>query len=87
VYINRGSISENKKIFDYFLSQKDSIEKDFGASLIWERMDDKVTSRIKWQLDGVSVFQPTDYTKINQFLIDGMERMRKSFLGPVSRSR
>lgn len=85
IYINRGSVSENKKIFDYFFAQKEQIEKEFGAPLVWERMDDKVTSRIKWQLDDVSVFEPNDYEKMNKFLIDGMERMRKAFLGPVSK--
>jgi len=85
VYINRGSIIENKKVFDYFLNEKESIEKDFGAALIWERMEDKVTSRIKWQLDDVSVFETSNYVKMIEFLIDGLERMRKAFIGPVSK--
>lgn len=85
IMINRGSVAENKKIFDYFLQNKEQIEKDFGAPLVWERMDDgRVTSRIKWQLDGVSVFDEKDYEKMNDFLIDGLERMKKAFLGPVS---
>lgn len=79
IYINRGDINVNKKTFDYFLEKKEQIEKDFGAPLIWERKYDKVTSRIKWQLDGVSVFDEKDYQKMNQFLIDGLERMRKAF--------
>lgn len=83
IYINRGEILENKKIFDKFYSHKEQIEKDFGDSLVWERMDEKVTSRIKWQLDGVSVFDEKDYPKINEFLIDGMERMRKAFINPI----
>ena len=48
-------------------------------------MDDKVTCRIKWQLDNVSVFETGDYVKMSTFLIDGMERMRRSFVGPVSK--
>jgi hypothetical protein len=79
VYINRGSVSENKKIFDYFDKHKKQIEKEFGAPLIWERMDDKVTSRIKWQLDGVNVFEDSDHQKMNEFLIDGIKRMKKAF--------
>ena len=80
IYINRGTAAENKKIFDIFLSQKQRIEKEFGAVLTWERMDDKVTSRIKWQLDGVSVFEESDYQKMNAFLVDGTERMKRAFL-------
>ncbi|MEI8339483.1 MAG: DUF4268 domain-containing protein [bacterium] len=79
VYINRGSKDKNKKLFDYFLKNKEQIEKDFGAPLVWERMNDKVTSRIKWQLDNVSVFEDSDYQKMIEFLIDGLERMKKAF--------
>ena len=83
VYINRGSASENKRVFDYFLSRKEEIERDFGAPLRWERMDDLVTSRIRWQLDGVNVFDEKDYPKMNAFLLDGLERMKRAFTTPV----
>ncbi len=83
VFINRGDKEENKRIFDAFLSQKEEIEKQFGAPLVWERMDDNVTARIKWQLDNVNVFEESDYSKMNKFLIDGVERMKKAFTDPV----
>ena len=44
---------------------------------------EKVTSRIKWQLDGVSVFGETDWPMMNEFLIDGLERMKKAFAEPI----
>lgn len=78
IYINRG-IGQNKGVFDYFYKQKEQIEKEFGSPLIWERMDEKVTCRIKWQLDNVSVFEESDHSKMITFLIDGLERMKKSF--------
>lgn len=84
VYINRGVI-QNKQVFDYFYKQKEQIEKDFGAPLIWERMDEKVTCRIKWQLDSVSVFDENDHKKMIVFLIDGLERMKKSFADPIKK--
>jgi hypothetical protein len=83
IYINRGDKAENKRVFDYFLQHKEQIEKDFGASLVWERMDDKVTSRIKWQLNGVNVFDEKDYPKMINFLINGLERMKKAFSLPI----
>lgn len=85
IYINRGNITDNKELFDYFLKLRGQIEEDFGTKLIWERMDDKVTSRIKWQLDGVSVFEENDYEKMNKFLIDGLNRMKKSFSEPIKK--
>ena len=84
IYINRG-VAQNKEVFDYFYAQKEQIEKNFGASLNWARMDDKVTCRIKWQLDGVSIFDESDHPKMTAFLIDGLERMKKAFSGPIKK--
>lgn len=83
VFINRGDKEENKKIFDYFYSHKVEIEKEFGASLIWERMDNKVTSRIKYQLENVNAFEKEEWPKINEFLIDATVKMQKVFVTKV----
>lgn len=83
VYINRGDSDENKKIFDNFYSIKEKIEDDFGDSLIWERMEDNVTSRIKYQLDGVDVSNEDDWDRMNEFLIESAARMLKAFRDPV----
>ncbi|MDD3285179.1 MAG: DUF4268 domain-containing protein [Patescibacteria group bacterium] len=87
IYINRGDKEENKKIFDYFYAIKDEIESGFGDNLIWERMEDNVTSRIKYQLDGVDVSDEADWPKMNKFLIDVVVRMMKSFKEPVRKLR
>ncbi len=75
IYINRGSQTKNKEAFDYFFSNKEKIEKIFNSQLIWERMNDKITSRIKWQLDGVSVYEEKDWEKMINFILDGLDRM------------
>jgi len=38
--------------------------------LDWERLDENVTSRIKYQLDNVSVFNENDWPKMNKFMIE-----------------
>ncbi|MFA6528373.1 MAG: DUF4268 domain-containing protein, partial [Candidatus Gracilibacteria bacterium] len=83
IQINRGSREENKRVFDHFMKHKEQIEKDFGSPLVWERMDELITSRIKWQLDGVNVSDDADYPKMNEFLIDGMVRLKKAFTESV----
>jgi len=83
IYINRGDREENKKIFDYFYNLKDKIEQEFNGKLIWERMEDNVTSRIKYQLDGVDISNEEDWLKMNEFMIDGAERMHKAFNEPI----
>lgn len=79
VYINRGKKEENKKIFDAFAAQKTKIEQEIGSKLEWERMDDKVTSRIKLQINNLSVYNEENHTEIITFLIDSLTRMQPVF--------
>jgi hypothetical protein len=85
VYFNRGNQVDNKEAFDYFYKRKDAIENVFGDQLVWERMDEKVSSRIKYQLDGVNVFEKEDWPKMIAFLIDASVRMEKAVKGHVNK--
>lgn len=81
IYINRGDQESNKRVFDQLAQDREKIESVFGEGLSWERMDDNVTCRIKWQLDGVSVSNEDDWSKMNEFMVDGLIRMKDAF-GP-----
>jgi hypothetical protein len=83
IYFNRGSKEENKWCFDFIEERKEQIEKEFGEPLIWERMDDKVSCRIKAQLDGVSIFDNQDWGKMISYMVDVSQRMAKTFHNPV----
>lgn len=83
VYINRGNKEENKKIFDYFYSIRNKIEKEFGDKLIWNRMEDNITSAIEHRLNNVDVSNKNDWDKINDFLINNSSRMFKVFKGHI----
>ena len=74
IYINK-----DKEYFDYLYQYKNEIEAKFGDSLVWERMDDSIACRIKYQLDGVNYFEKGDWQKINNFLIDSSKRMEIAF--------
>lgn len=87
IYINRGTQKENKEVFDFLSTFKNDIEPALSGSVIWERMDDNVTSRIKMQLDNVSVFDRDDWAKMTSFLIESSEKMEKIFRGYVKRLR
>jgi len=77
IYINRGSQEENKRIFDYIYNDKEMIEKEFGDVLVWEKLEDKVTSRIKYEIPNVSYFEESDWLEMNEFLISSVDRMMK----------
>ena len=83
LYINRGDKAKNKEIFDFLYNQKDDIERKFGKTLEWERMDEKITCRIKDQLNSVSIFNKEDWDEMNLFLQDSLERLEKAFKEPV----
>lgn len=79
IYFNRGSKEENKKLFDFAYKMKETIETKFGGVLEWERMNTKVSCRIKSTLTGVSIFDKDDWPKMIQFLIDVAARMETVF--------
>ncbi len=85
IEINTGNKETNKEIFDYLFNQKEKIENLAEKELIWERMDDNKTSRIKLELSGVSYFQEKDWVKMNNFLIDASVRMEKAFREPIKK--
>lgn len=51
IYINTGDKDRSKSIFDFLYENKDAIEIKFGEPLTWQRLDDKVTSRIRIDRD------------------------------------
>jgi len=85
IEINTGNKETNKEIFDYLFSQKEKIESIAEKELIWERMDDNKTSRIKLELSGVSYFEEKDWDKMNEFLIDASVRFDKAFREPIKK--
>ncbi|MCO6493904.1 MAG: DUF4268 domain-containing protein [Phaeodactylibacter sp.] len=83
IYFNRGAKEENKWCFDFIQEKQQQIEQDFGEALAWERMDEKVSCRIKAQLDGVSLYEREDWDRMIGYMADASERMVKAFKGPV----
>ena len=85
VYINKGKKDLNKYIFDELHSKKAEIENTFGGALEWERLDEKITCRIKHELNDVDYFNRDDWKKMGTFMIDSMQRLEKAFKDPISK--
>jgi hypothetical protein len=83
IYINKGTKELNKEIFDYLYERKERIETIAEQKMIWERMDEHKTSRIKLELSGVSLFEEKDWEQMIDFLIDASVRMEKAFRDPI----
>jgi len=83
IYINSGEKEYNKRLFDFLYSKKQIIEEEFGGLLVWERMDDKVTCRIKSQKDNVSVFITENHKTMIEFLCKSVPKFQKAFEIPL----
>ena len=79
VYINTGDKIKNKQIFDYLFSHRKEIEQSFGEELIWQRLDDKVTCRIRIDRNDLSYLNPDHQEAIFAFFVDTTNRIMKAF--------
>jgi len=86
ILINKGTKEENKKIFDKLLSKKEMIESSYGAPLIWERLDDKKSSRITDRMVGVDITNRDDWEVIKEFLCKAMVKFEKALKEPLKKA-
>lgn len=74
IYFNSGNKDTNKKVYDYLYSRKEEIELEYGHSLVWQRLTDKVTCRIKDERE-FQCFDIEDKTELFAFLKDASDKM------------
>ncbi len=74
----RTSQAENKTLFDALLVHKTEIEKSFGEPLVWERMDEKKSSRVSYYINGFNYFNEEEWNDIIAFLIDNVNKLEKA---------
>ncbi len=81
----RSSKDENKKLFDELLTYKAEIENNFGQSLNWDRLDDNISSRISYNLDGVNIFNNDDWEKMFDFISANIIKFETVFRQPLTK--
>ncbi len=85
-HIDRKDKAENKAIFDALYAQKDQLEKDFGGKLEWERLDDRIASRIKSEIPGNIYLERDDWPPLIAHMVDAVVRLEKAFRRPDCQS-
>lgn len=78
LYINLGESDKNKKLFDWLIEHKQTIENEFGESLDWERLDDRRASRIAVYREGV-IDDGDMLVEIQAWSIQELLKFRKIF--------
>lgn len=78
IYINTGDQDKNKKVFDYLAENKASIEQKYGSPLTWERLDNRVTCRIRIDSD-LKYIVPEQRKRVIEFLTEASRKLMDIF--------
>jgi hypothetical protein len=78
LYIDGSTAAENKRIFDTLFTQKETIEREFGGPLDWQRLDDRKASRICYALPDGGLMDREQWQEIQDRMIDAMLRLQKA---------
>ena len=88
LYIDRGKEkdNENNVIFEKLSADKEEIEKDFGESLEWGRLEGKRACRISKQIDIGGYRDPEEkWPSIHEAMVDTMIRLENSMKAYISK--
>ena len=78
LYIDTGDGDQNKRIFDHILANKEKIEREFGAPLMWERLDNRRASRIRYVMECGGLRDRASLASIQDRMIDAMDRFSRA---------
>ena len=67
LYLGNKSKEYNKKAYDKLLTHKQEIESKLNTALIWYRNDDAKSSKISVVLNGVSIENESDWSRMAKF--------------------
>ena len=68
-----------KEVFDFLVTQKLLIESEFGSSLIWNRQNNQVRSRIAIERSGSIMDHPNNLKQTQQWMVHNLSNFREVF--------
>lgn len=79
LYIDTGDRDVNKQIFDGLYAKKDLVEKAFGGPLLWDRLDERRASRVRYVMpDGGLTDSEGRLPEIQDAMVKAMDRLAKA---------
>ncbi len=70
---------KNKQVFDLLAQDKEAIEQEYGATLLWDRMEGRQSARIRRVLSKDLFANPDTWPQLQDELIDALIRLDKVF--------
>jgi hypothetical protein len=77
LYIDRGSESENKDVFNKLLAQRNTIEAELGMILSWEYLKGASASRIALYHQGTITSAEDELDNLSSWAVNAMIRLQK----------
>jgi hypothetical protein len=78
-YIDNGHADWNKRTFDFFFENKSKIEQSIGHPLIWDKLEDKRASCIRYSFDAGGLKDKEKWPELQDLMIEAMVRFDKAF--------
>lgn len=83
LYIDKGDADTNKQLFDALLSRRETIEKAFGKSLEWQKLDEKRGSRICYVLTGSGLQDQDKWPDLQKRMVEAMVDLHRVFQSEI----
>lgn len=79
LYIDNGHGDWNKSTFDSLLKNKAKIEESFGSVLLWERLENKRASVIRFSMNEYGLQDKNQWLELQDQMIGAMIKFEKAF--------
>ena len=88
IYIDQGSQEENKNLFDALKQRQAEINSNFGSQLEleWDRLDQKIISRIAVYRDGVIESPDSELEEIRNWHIENLIKIKEVFAPEIEQA-
>jgi hypothetical protein len=80
VYIDLQDKERNKRLFDRLLADRETIEKEYGSTLNWERLDDRRACRIAVYREASIDSTAEERADVRKWSIENLLKLKKVFM-------
>lgn len=87
LYIDRGDVEENKRIFDALHARREEIDAKFGAPLEWQRLEGRRACRVRHVLPSGGLRDQDAWPEIQERMVDAMVRLEGALSPEIRRLR